>query len=331
MEPGLRMLLEVRNLDVSYHMPSGQVCRAVAGVTFELRTAEIVGVLGESGSGKSTLAASLLRLLPLNAQISGGKVLFAGQDILRAKLMDLEKLRGSRISLISQEPSQALHPTMRVQDQIAEVLRAHGFAQKKALRERVQKVLGAVFASDVDRIALSYPHQLSGGQRQRVLIAQAIACGPAMVIADEPTASLDPTTQLEIVELFKKLRDELRIAIIFIAHNPALLARFADRVLVLYAGKVAEIGSAQDVLFSPQHPYTKALLRCMPQFPENENARRKSMLPVIPGTLPTLALLPQGCAFEPRCPDRMEICQTREPVPAVLSRKHEVSCFKFTS
>jgi oligopeptide/dipeptide ABC transporter ATP-binding protein len=323
-------LLNVRSLQVSYYLPSGQLCRAVAGISFGVGPGEILGVLGESGSGKSTLAASLLRLLPPNGEITGGNVLLAGQDIVRAKPTELAKLRGSRISFISQEPTQALHPTMCACDQIAEVLRAHGFREKKARRERTQKVLGAVFsASDLDRIASSYPHQLSGGQRQRVLIAQAIACGPAVIIADEPTASLDPTTQREIVELFKKLRDDLRIAIIFITHNPALLAGFADRVLVLYAGKVAELGPAQDVLFSPQHPYTKALLRCIPQFKGNETSAHK-VLPVIPGAPPSLALLPLGCAFEPRCADRMEVCQTREPVAAVLSRKHEVSCFKFT-
>jgi oligopeptide transport system ATP-binding protein len=324
-------VLEVRDLHVSYHLPSGQVCRAVAGINFEVGAAEILGVLGESGSGKSTLAASLLRLLPPNAEISAGKVLFAAQDIFRARPAELEKLRGSRISLISQEPSQALHPTMRMRDQIAEVLRAHGFLEKKARRERTQRVLAAVFASkDVDRIASSCPHQLSGGQRQRVLVAQAIACGPAVMIADEPTASLDPTTQQEIVQLFKKLRDDLRIAIVFITHNPALLAGFADRVLVLYAGKIAEMGAVRDVLFSPQHPYTQALLRSVPQFGENENFGRKSLLPVIPGAPPSLASLP-GCAFEPRCTDRMDVCQAREPVAAVLTRKHEVSCFKFTN
>jgi oligopeptide/dipeptide ABC transporter ATP-binding protein len=200
---------------------------------------------------------------------------------------------------------------------------------KRERGERARTILGKVFTADVERIFSSYPHELSGGQQQRVLIAQAIACQPALVVADEPTASLDATTQREILALFKALRDELGIAFIFITHNPALLAGFADRVLVLYAGRVAEAGATRDVLFAPRHPYTQALLRCVPQVGGGEAVGRKSMLPVIAGATPSLAVISQGCVFEPRCDERMEMCQVREPAAALLDNYHEVSCLKF--
>jgi oligopeptide/dipeptide ABC transporter ATP-binding protein len=196
---------------------------------------------------------------------------------------------------------------------------------------RAREILAKVFAGDIERIFSSYPHELSGGQQQRVLIAQAIACEPALVVADEPTASLDPATQREILALFRLLRDTLGIAFIFITHNPALLEGFADRVMVLYAGKVAEVGPTRDVLFAPQHPYTQALLRCVPQIEHAGAAARKSPLPVIVGAPPSLGVLSRGCVFEPRCDVRMEICPVREPAGAVVGESHEVACLKFSA
>jgi oligopeptide/dipeptide ABC transporter ATP-binding protein len=324
-------ILEVRELHVAYRSGNGAALHAVNGVSFDVGSGEILGVLGESGSGKSTLAAALLRLLPENGAITGGSALLDGIDVLRANPLELQNIRGKRASIIYQEPSTALHPTIRVGDQINEVLRAHEPMDAAARRARTQQILRTIFSSDLDRIYSSYPHQLSGGQRQRVLIAQAIACRPALLIADEPTASLDPITQHEILALFKALRAELNLAIILIAHNPALLAGFADRIAVMYAGKIAELGPAEEILLSPQHPYTKALLRCMPRL-ESAGARdRKAPLPTIPGTTPNLAVLSQGCAFEPRCIDRMQLCQARDPQSVVVSDTHGVSCLKFVS
>ncbi|HEY4819065.1 MAG TPA: ABC transporter ATP-binding protein [Candidatus Acidoferrum sp.] len=325
----LRHVLEVRDLCVAYGGRGGGVWHALSGVSFGVGAGEILGVLGESGSGKSTLAAALLRLLPANGQISGGEILLEGADVVRMDAAELRRVRGGCVSIVFQEPSLALHPTIRIGEQIGEVLRAHGTLNKRERGERVRTILGKVFSADVERIFSSYPHELSGGQQQRVLIAQAIACEPALVVADEPTAALDTTTQREILTVFKALRDELGIAFIFITHDPALLAGFADRVLVLYAGKVAEVGATRDVLFSPQHPYTQALLRCVPQVTGREAVGRKSMLPVIAGAAPSLAVLSQGCVFEPRCEDRMEMCQLREPAAALLENHHEVSCLKF--
>ena len=322
-------VLEVQELRVAYYSGKASPVEVLAGVTFDLRRGEILGVLGESGSGKSTLAASLLRLLPPNGRIAGGRIVLEGKDVLQASSRALQKLRGAGVSLLAQEPSLALHPTMRIGHQVEEVLRAHEPLGAMARRERVGKLLAKLFPSDAERIASSYPHQLSGGQRQRVVIAQAIACQPAVLIADEPTSSLDPTTQQEILAIFQALREELGISIILITHNPALLSGFADRVLVLYAGRIAELGPANRVLFSPRHPYTKALLQCLPQLETGGIAREKKALPAIPGGAPNLGLLPRGCVFEPRCADRMQACRTGEPASVALDETHVVACFKF--
>ena len=326
----LRHVLQVRDLCVAYGGRDGGVWRALEKVSFSVGAGEILGVLGESGSGKSTLAAALLRLLPANGRITGGEILLEGSDVLRMDAVELRRIRGSGVSIVFQEPSLALHPTIRIGEQVAEVLRAHGASSKRERGERAREILAKVFSRDVERMFSSYPHELSGGQQQRALIAQAIACDPALVVADEPTASLDPTTQREILTLFQSLRDQLGIAFVFITHNPLLLAEFANRVLVLYAGKIAELGPAEEVLLSPQHPYTQALLRCIPRVDFGDTARpQRALLPVIAGTAPSLAMLSQGCVFEPRCEKRMDTCQVNEPIAAQVGSGHEVSCLKF--
>jgi len=327
---GFRAVLEVRDLCVAYGGRDGGVWRVLGKVSFGVGAGEILGVMGESGSGKSTLASALLRLLPANGRITGGEILLEGSDVLRMDALELRRIRGGAVSIIFQEPSLALHPTIRIGEQVVEVLRAHGASSKRERSERAREILAKVFSRDVERMFSSYPHELSGGQQQRAMIAQAIACDPALVVADEPTASLDPTTQREILTLFQSLRDQLGIAFVFITHNPMLLAGFADRVLVLYAGKVAEVGPAEAVLFSPQHPYTQALLQCVPPLDYGGSARaQRGLLPVIAGAAPSLALLSQGCVFEPRCEKRMDVCQMSDPVAAKVGSGHEVSCLKF--
>jgi oligopeptide/dipeptide ABC transporter ATP-binding protein len=325
----LRRILEVRDLRVAYARRDGGVWHALNGASFGVGAGEILAVLGESGSGKSTLAAALLRLLAQNGRITSGEILLEGADIVRMDALELRRVRGSGVSIIFQEPSLALHPTIRIGQQVGEVLRAHQALSKRRRGERAREILAKVFAGDIERIFSSYPHELSGGQQQRVLIAQAIACEPALVVADEPTASLDSATQREILALFKQLRDELGIAFIFITHNPALLGGFADRVLVLYAGKVAEIGPTEALLSSPKHPYTQALLKCVPQIEGGEVLAPKTLLPVIAGAAPSMAVLSRGCVFEARCEERMEMCQIREPAAAMLGNRHEVSCLKY--
>jgi oligopeptide/dipeptide ABC transporter ATP-binding protein len=322
-------LLQVRDLSVTYEAPEGSHRAALDRVCLNVKAGEIIGVLGESGSGKSTLAQVLLRVLPRGGQIQQGTIQFRGQDLLSMGEVDMEGIRGAAISLIFQEPSIALHPTMRVGDQVAAVIRAHERLNQRGRRERARSVLAEVFTQDVDRIFSSYPHQLSGGQRQRVLIAQAIACRPSLLIADEPTASLDTTTQAEILALFAELRERLGLAILLITHNPALLGGFADRVLVLYAGRVAEQGPAQMVLNSPQHPYARALLRAMPVLSEDSMAHAKTFLPVIPGSAPLSIVARDACCFEPRCEDRMPECARVEPWGVATSREHIVHCLKY--
>jgi oligopeptide/dipeptide ABC transporter ATP-binding protein len=322
-------LLHVQDLRVAYISRDGKESPALAGVDFELGPGEILGVLGESGSGKSTLAMALLRLLPRNADIEKGAVLFEGQDLLRAESHALEDVRGARIALIFQEPSLALHPTIRIGEQVSDVLAAHESASRGARSQKTLELLAEVFPKDAARIADSYPHQLSGGQQQRVLIAQAIACGPALIVADEPTASLDPTTQQDILLLFRTLRGKFNLSLILITHNPALLTGLGDRVLVLYAGKVVEIGPTEQVLKFPHHPYTRALIQSVPAGLAESAKNRKSRMPVIPGEAPNLAELGSGCRFESRCMDRMDQCTQREPAVVSVSELHVVSCFKY--
>jgi len=322
-------VLEIRDLHVSYRSREGHSRPVLSGISFNLMRGEILGVLGESGSGKSTLAATALRLLPPNGHIEKGAVLFEGHDLLQIDSEDLRQIRGGRIALIFQEPSLALHPTMRIGEQARQVLAAHNSSAKHDLNDRTRQVFAQLFPQEADRIMRSYPHQLSGGQRQRALIAQAIACNPSLVIADEPTAALDPVTQSEILSVFRTLREKLGITMIFITHNPALLTGFADRVLVLYAGQVAEWGPTEAVLKSPRHPYTKALFESIPAISADAEKSRKHKLPAIPGNSSPASLPLHGCSFEPRCTVRMAICREREPELVKLSDTHFVSCFKY--
>jgi oligopeptide/dipeptide ABC transporter ATP-binding protein len=325
----MESILEVQNLQVSYRSHERRSRPVLSGVSFGLTPGEILGVLGESGSGKSTLAAAILRLLPSNGHIGNGAVFFEGKNLLQAPSEELRQVRGGRVALIFQEPSLALHPTIRVGEQVRRVLAAHQSLSRNELDARARNVFTQLFPQDTDRILRSYPHQLSGGQRQRALIAQAIACNPAIVIADEPTAALDPVTQLEILGVFRSLREQLSLAMIFITHNPALLSGFADRILVLYAGQLAEWGPAESVLRSPKHPYTRALFESLPDISAEMEKSRKTLLPVIPGNSSPASLPRKGCPFEPRCSVRMDVCREFDPVLVDLGKKHVVSCFKY--
>jgi oligopeptide/dipeptide ABC transporter ATP-binding protein len=322
-------LLQVRGLTVRYTSADGNDISAVTGASFEIGSGETVGLLGESGCGKTTLALALLRLLPPSGRIVTGSVLFHGRAILGLCENELQSLRGADISIVFQEPQIALNPVMRVGEQIAEVIRAHRPWRPRRCREEAQAVLDKLHFLDPSRIYSAYPHQLSGGECQRAVIAQAIACGPALVIADEPVTALDPTVQADVLGVLKDLRARLQIAFLIISHNPAVLAATVDRVLVMYAGRVIEEAAADHIFRFPLHPYTRDLLRCLPEFPARLDPGKPRPLPSIPGSPPDLGHLARGCAFEPRCPDKMEICRTREPEEVQPERTQRVRCFKY--
>jgi len=326
MEP----LLQVRDLSVVYRPGRGSALAAVRGASFELRAGEVAGLLGESGSGKTTLALTLLQLLPRSAQVVAGSVRFRGRELLTLPEDGWQSVRGAEIGMIFQEPALALNPVLRVGEQVADVLAAHRSWPRRGCRQEAEAMLREVGFEEPQRIYGAYPHQLSGGERQRIVIAQALACRPALVVADEPTSSLDTTTQAEILALLRRLVRDFGTALLLISHDPAILGEMAQRILVMYGGRVVEDGGADEVYRSPLHPYTQGLLRSRPSAVAPAGATREKKLPCIPGSPPDPAELPPGCAFEPRCSDRMEICTTREPgavQPDGAARC--VRCFKY--
>jgi oligopeptide/dipeptide ABC transporter ATP-binding protein len=322
-------LLQVHELTVRFPSGDGREIPAVEGVSFEIAAGEVVGLLGESGCGKTSTALSLLRLLPPAGRIVGGSIRFRGIELLSLEERQLEKIRGNQVSVIFQEPSLALNPVMRVGEQISEVLRAHRPGDRRRYREEARAMLYQVRLADADRIYDAYPHQLSGGQRQRVVIAQALVCQPALVIADEPTAALDTTVQAEILALLGELKRQLKIAFLLISHNPAVLATLADRLLVMYAGRIVEAGGLRDVFRQPLHPYTAALLMASPLAEGGPVPAASRRLPSIPGAPPDLAHLPPCCPFASRCPEKMNACTMREPMEVKPEDRRSVRCFKY--
>lgn len=253
--------LQVRNLHVRHRAEDAPPFQAVAGVSFDIAAGETVGLMGESGSGKSTIALSLLGLLPPQTAEISGSILFQGWDLTWMPELEFQKIRGASISLVSQEPEIALSPVMRVGEQVAEVFRAHFDWPAKKYRAEAEAILDRVGLTETNRIFAAYPHQLSGGQRQRVVLAQALACGPALVIADEPTASLDAVSQSEFIELLRDLKREMQLSLLLISHTPEIQASLADRVLAMKAGRIVEEGSFAQLYRKPSHPYTRSLLR----------------------------------------------------------------------
>jgi oligopeptide/dipeptide ABC transporter ATP-binding protein len=319
-------LLQVRDLAVQYAGDDGAAAVAVDGVSFEIGAGEAVGVLGESGSGKTTAALALLGLLPPSARVAGGSVRLRGQELLGLTDGRLEKVRGADVSIIFQEPGIALNPVLRVGVQIAEVVRAHRSWSAERCRDEATALLAQVGLPEPGLLYRAYPHELSGGQRQRVTIAQAIACRPALVVADEPTSALDSTTRSEILALLKDLKTRLGLALLLVTHDSGTLLALADRVLVMYAGRIVEEGPLDRICREPLHPYTRGLLASLPR-PRAPGEDRR--LPSIAGAPPDMSQLPAGCAFEPRCPDRMEVCLSRPPQAVEPEPRRRVRCFKY--
>jgi oligopeptide/dipeptide ABC transporter ATP-binding protein len=327
--PSMDDLLEVQRLTVSYRTADGMEFPVISEVNFKIARGEVLGLLGESGSGKSTTALAIAHLLPPNARVVRGSVKFLGRELLSLDERALEKIRGAQISWIFQEPGMALNPVIRVGDQIADVIRVHRGGSPARWRQEAETALRLARLPDLERIYSAYPHQLSRGQQQRVLIALALACQPALIIADEPTAALDTAIQAEILALLKELKARLELALLFISHSPAVLSQLADRILVMYAGRIVEDATLSEMYENALHPYTLGLLRSIPSqaLPTKEDHR--SPLLTISGSPPDFAHLPDGCPFEPRCPDRMEVCRNREPEEVRPTRSRRVRCFKY--
>lgn len=320
-------LLRVRGLSVAYD-GDRQANLALHQLDLDINRREIVGILGESGSGKSTLGLAMLGLLPSKARIEGS-ICFEDKDLLQADESAWRQVRGDKIAMIFQEPGLSLSPVMRIGDQVTEVIRAHHKGTKAQQKQAVEAALRESGFSDVDRIYRAYPYQLSGGELHRVVIAQALVCRPSLMIADEPTRSVDATLQVEVVKTLRDIQRKLGLGLIFITHNPALLAGFADRVVVMYAGRIVEQGPVEALFRKPLHPYTKGLLQLVSRTPPHSGYVRQERLPAIPGNLTGSDNWTRACAFEPRCFARTELCRRESPVEIETEGTRRVSCFNY--
>ncbi|OFZ69429.1 MAG: peptide ABC transporter ATP-binding protein [Bdellovibrionales bacterium RIFOXYD1_FULL_44_7] len=324
-------ILEVKNLSTSFFTDEGEV-KAVDDVSFAVEKGETLGIVGESGCGKSVACLSVLRLIPSPpGKILSGEILYSGKDLLKFNSKEMQKVRGNEISMVFQDPMTSLNPVFTIGEQIGESIALHQKLSKKEVRARTIEMLDLVgIASSEKRIA-DYPHQLSGGMRQRVMIAMALSCNPAVLIADEPTTALDVTVQAQILELLKELQKKVGLAIILITHDLGVVAEVADNVVVMYAGRVVEEAPVKEIFTNPQHPYTRGLLNSIPKFTPGVSPRgEKKRLEAIPGIVPNLSDLPPGCRFHDRCSFLVEKCRNSEPALRACKgdTKHKFRCLR---
>jgi peptide/nickel transport system ATP-binding protein/oligopeptide transport system ATP-binding protein len=316
-------LLDVEGLTTAFMTGRGEIT-AIEEVSFSLKEGEILGIVGESGSGKSVTALTIMGLLPQPpARIAAGKVMFQGQELTKLSSREMQRIRGPGIAMIFQEPMTSLNPVFSIGDQIMETIRAHENLPAATLRKRAIDMLDKVGIPSAARRLDDYPHQMSGGQRQRVMIAIALACNPKLLIADEPTTALDVTIQAQILDLLMDLRDEFRMAIMIITHNMGVIAETADRVLVMYAGRVIEEAPVARVFDHPVHPYTRGLLECVPSITED-----RARLIAIPGTLPDPARRPPGCRYSVRCRYAQPSCSEALPPLILEEADHWAACLR---
>jgi len=317
-------LLRVENLSVQFSSQRG-VARAVNGISYDLSAGEILGIVGESGSGKSTSAYAMMRLLHRGGSISGGSIVFEGQDLLALSEKDMDRLRGAEIGMVFQDPMQCLDPMFTVGEQLVETLQAHRKIDQKEAWEAGAKMLSEVGIRDTESVMKRYPFELSGGMRQRVMIAMTLLLKPKLLIADEPTTALDVTIQDQILGLLKKACAENRMAMIFITHNFGIVADVCDKVCVMYGGTVVEKGSVEDIFYDHRHPYTEGLLKAIPKADPQQRERLRS----IDGAPVDVFSPPAGCAFHPRCYECKEICRKKAPPETLIAPGHSVACWKW--
>lgn len=316
-----RVLLDVQDLSVEFRT-GGAVLEALSGVNLRVGEGEVVAVVGESGSGKSVTALGVLGLLG-NGKVSGGKIIWDGEtDLAAAKPAKFRKIRGNDIAMIFQDPMTSLDPLYTIGNQLSEALRLHRRMTRKRARAEAVDLLRMVGIPDPGSKVDAYPHQMSGGQRQRVMIAIALACGPRLLIADEPTTALDVTVEAQVLALLRELQEDKGVSLMLITHDIGVVAEMADRVVVFYAGRVAEQGTVDDILQNPQHPYTQALLRAIPR----ADTPRDEPMPAIAGNVPALQDMPSGCRFITRCPLAHDKCSEQPPAVAI-SEGHEAACW----
>jgi oligopeptide/dipeptide ABC transporter ATP-binding protein len=315
-------LVDIRDLCTWFHSDEGDA-KAVDGVTYTIPTGRTLGLVGESGCGKSVTALSIMRLVPSPpGRIARGEILFEGRDLLRLSEAEMRRIRGNDISMIFQEPMTSLNPVFTCGNQITEVLTLHQGLSKREALERAIEMLAKVGIASPEQRVHEYPHQLSGGQKQRVMIAMALACNPKLLIADEPTTALDVTIQAQILDLLRALQDEFHMAILLITHDLGVIAEMAERVAVMYAGKIAELADAGELFGDPKHPYTQGLFGSLPKL-----GTKGERLNVIPGVVPNPIDFPSGCKFHPRCPHAFDRCTVEEPeLRPVGAEGHIAAC-----
>ena len=315
-------ILKIENLKTYFDTFAGLV-KAVDGVSLEVREGETLGLVGESGSGKSVTALSILRIVPKPGKIIDGKIIYKEENLLEKTENDLQKIRGQEIGYIFQDPATSLNPVFSIADQLTEVIRHHQNVTKKEALKKAIELLRLVEIPDPEIKIWNFPHQLSGGMKQRIAVARALSCQPSLLLADEPTTNLDVTIQAQILQLMKNLKDKLGMSMILITHDMGIVAGVADRITVLYAGRVCETADTKTIFYNPLHPYTNALLTAVSSL-----AFKKEKLAVIPGTIPNLVKPPSGCRFHPRCGYAKTVCAKEIPALEELESGHFVACHR---
>ena len=315
-------ILKIENLKTYFDTWAG-IVKAVDGVSLDVKEGETLGLVGESGSGKSVTALSILRIVPRPGKIIDGRIIYKGENLLEKTENDLQKIRGKEIAYIFQDPATSLNPVFNIADQLIEVIRRHQSATKNEALEKAVELLRLVEIPDPELKIWNYPHQLSGGMKQRIAVARALSCQPSLLLADEPTTNLDVTIQAQILQLMKSLKEKLGMSMILITHDMGVVAGVADRITVLYAGRICETADTKTIFYKPKHPYTVALLTSVPSL-----ALRREKLAVIPGAIPNLIEPPTGCRFHPRCEYAKAECAKEIPRLEEIEPEHYVACIR---